>query len=323
MLRILYIFLIISFGCSCSKQLELEHNREAPPLQVSAGGDSSIVGILFFVSGNDNITKSGIEDDIYNLNVFLYNKQFNTLKHTYLTSGGTLNIKIVNGDYEIYCIANINRNLSDLSYANLKTLRNTINKESDITVQNRMLMSTVQEVSVNRNTVFTIPIPLKRLAAKVTFNISLTAAMAVNSKIVYIQLCAVNHFTYYFADSRAGGYVAYDSYNVESQNLQRLSKTYYVMENKAGINSAIMAHYQRTEANAPTGSTYLFIRLKQDNQYIDYRVYLGENITNDFNICRNKNYTYNIRIIGSKPSNSPLIKSGFSNDFTVQTFIGI
>lgn len=319
MKQILFYSFLVLLCSSCIKQLDTENYQEIQPSQNNS--DSSFVEISFKTGNSDNSTKSGIEDDIYNLNIFIYNKQFNILTHTYLTSGTSLNSKILNGDYEIYCIANYNRDLADITYDKLKVLRNAINNESSIIIQNQMLMSAVQVITIHNDTQLTIP--LKRLAAKATFNISMTTDMAVKSKIAYIQLCSVNYFTYYFADSRADGYVAYNSYNVESQNLQQLSKTYYVMENKAGINPSITAYYQKTEANAPAGSTYLFVRILQNGKYIDYRIYLGENITNDFNICRNKNYTYNIRIIGSIPSNAPLTKSGLSTDFSVQTSIEI
>lgn len=246
-------------------------------------------------------SRANAENDIYDVNLYLFNPQYNTMQNHYLTAGNSsLTLELVNGTYELYAIANRGGNLGTMSRAALENLKSTVEGEAEITTNGRMVMSCRQSVTVSCDAA--LRIPLERLAAKVNFNISLSGPMAADSKIVHIQAYSCNNSVDLFGESRivsvSGSIGSYPLYDVSASNLKTLSKSYYFMENKQGRNSAVTAQSGRTKANAPIFSTYLLIRIERNTKHIDYRIYLGENMTDDFNLCRNTNYTYNVVIAG-------------------------
>lgn len=299
MKNIAFLFLLTLF-CSCQKEF-LDDNQIVTPHVT----DTSTVSIHFGTTDMNEIdTRAGAETTITDLNIYIFCDKYNIKQNHYLTSASNLTLELVNGEYEVYVIGNWGGNLGAMTKSALLNLKSTMSSEAQITANNRMVMSCFQRISISRNS--TVQILLNRLAVKVNFNISMSAAMSADSKIIHIQPYSCNGAVSLFADSRiintGSPTIKYPTYDVSASNLKSLSKSYYFMENMQGRNNAVTSPNGRIQANAPTYSTYLWIRIERNMKYIDYRVYLGENDTNDFNISRNTNYNYNIVILGENPT---------------------
>jgi uncharacterized protein (TIGR02145 family) len=83
---------------------------------------------------------------------------------------------------------------------------------------------------------------------------------------------------------------------------------YYVYENLAGSsNSTLTTDQERTSARAPSNAMYLLIYAKTSSWHSVYRIYLGGMTDaadptteySNFNVYRNKNYSYTVNINGS------------------------
>ncbi|WP_303209071.1 DUF4906 domain-containing protein [Bacteroides oleiciplenus] len=71
----------------------------------------------------------------------------------------------------------------------------------------------------------------------------------------------------------------------------------WVPANVRGESAAATTETQRTKANAPVGSTFFnFVAVNDidSKKKLDYRVYVGSGAPTDFNMYRNKDYTYTV-----------------------------
>ena len=298
---ILYLGLLV-FIYSCTG-----HGLEIPDPVNGPEQDSSMVEISFSSILAEEIIPAkasaveGIESDIYDVNIYFFSSR-NPPQHYYFTSNTGIKLRLINDTYDIYVIANRQSDLGELTLDQVRNLKSSALNEGQITMNDKMVMSGCQNIAISRNT--TIRVQLRRLAAKVTFNISMSAAMSADSKLVHIQPLNCNSSVYLFSDSRlaASDGSNYYVHSVGATPVTSLSKSYYFMENMQGKNGLINSQSERTKDNAPLYATYLWIRVERNRKYIDYRVYLGGNLTDDFNLRRNKNYVYNIVIEGENPA---------------------
>ncbi len=71
----------------------------------------------------------------------------------------------------------------------------------------------------------------------------------------------------------------------------------YLFENPQGTVSSITDQRDKTPTT-PAYASYLMIRATRGSRILDYRIYLGENNTTDFNVGRNTSHTLDITISG-------------------------
>ena len=72
----------------------------------------------------------------------------------------------------------------------------------------------------------------------------------------------------------------------------------YLFENPQGTVPSITDQRDKNADNAPACASYLMIRATRGSRILDYRIYLGENNTTDFNVGRNTAHTLDITISG-------------------------
>jgi len=75
-----------------------------------------------------------------------------------------------------------------------------------------------------------------------------------------------------------------------------VNTTFYMFENRRGVNSSIAAQNQKIKANAPDSATYVVINGEGSGFKATWKVYLGADNTANFNMKRNCSYTYNITL---------------------------
>ena len=81
-----------------------------------------------------------------------------------------------------------------------------------------------------------------------------------------------------------------------------VTHTWYIGDNRRGTNANVHWENQKGGANALKKATFARIKTHRDDSPVDqllYDVYLGENVTSDFNVLRNYDYTFRVRIGGS------------------------
>ena len=81
-----------------------------------------------------------------------------------------------------------------------------------------------------------------------------------------------------------------------------VTHTWYMGDNRRGTNDAILWEKNKGAVNAPAKATYARIvshETADDSKLLYHDVYLGDNLTTDFNVLRNRHYTYRVRIGGT------------------------
>lgn len=302
------LYVLASVFTLLSSCIELEEYNGVEPVWTPVGNPTnsstcSTVSISCFPVAA--VTRSAdVETNLEDVNIYLFNTKLNIAKHYYATvsASNRVTVTVPNGEYEVCIVGNYGRDMGEQTLLGLvnNTRFSTIAEDGITYNGKRMPMSARMNVVIDKNT--TLHVPLERLAAKVTFNISMSPVMAANSRIVHLQMYNCTGEMRYFQKGLMGpvgdgGIESYIKF-VPGENTKSVTRSYYVLENMQGTVSRITNPRQRSRANAPTRATYLWLRIERNMKFIDYRIYLGENDTNDFNVCRNTNYVYNVTVEG-------------------------
>ena len=81
-----------------------------------------------------------------------------------------------------------------------------------------------------------------------------------------------------------------------------VTHTWYLGDNRRGQNTTIQWEKNKGSNNAPAMATYARIKSHESSDTgkgLFHDVYLGENVTTDFNVLRNRHYIYRVRIGGT------------------------
>lgn len=237
------------------------------------------------------------EKFVYDLNIYLFHKRSGLPKHIYIKDKtSSITTMLVNGDYDLYVIANTGGNLGELTEDQVRKYSLDISDETDLSTDNMLPMSASQSITVNKdNTV--IPVSLVRMTAKVVFSLTIAPEVSGQITLQTVQIVNVPKSLSYFLDNRA---VANSMINYSKQNISgnTFSGTFYVPENLQGVHASITDQKDKNPANAPAGATYLFIQGTTYGRQVAYYIYLGGNNTGDFNIRRNRQYIVQATISG-------------------------
>lgn len=182
-----------------------------------------------------------------------------------------------------------------------------------------------------------IPLKMKYLAAKVTVNVAYEkkANSDLDIEITGWDMVNIPVKTYLFERPMAGGSYTHDAVSGSNQNDyistdtpaafepvgtsgKAWTQTFYLFENRRG------GRVERADAGdptekypgmnisdsdprgkawwAPAGATYMLVygtaRQNRHTNKVVYKIYLGENVFNDYNSARGKYYTFNVKITG-------------------------
>ncbi len=163
---------------------------------------------------------------------------------------------------------------------------------------------------------------LKRLATKVELN--WTFALDMTQKgytLKEVKLCQVPaHYRLIPRTEETKWGHVYPSSVAEFVDVYRLtgaeltaagnSKTIWIPANARGISSYATSPIYRNKTNANPAATYaeFVVDNSSKNERLYYRVYLGGNETNDFNLLENKNYHWTIKINHANYTSDPRIQ---------------
>jgi len=296
---ILGILLMISIvGCVKEADLEIEKITKNP--------QENDIRVTFTTKPEKTITKSVDENQINNINLFVFNSSGDLLSQKYLTSAsGTITVS--SGNRTIVGIANVGQ--TDFSNINsFSTLTNFFCTEyKDAT--NNLIM--VGYISQNLQKGGSVHVELSRLAAKISiaFDKSLMGSGGAladrNSvKITKIELknvpakCKylINNTINSSSDITGGEYI--ESINDLSET-DGLFNDLYMFENIQGNIGSAVSEKDKNPGSKSNVCTYVEITASYSSPVnigtVKYKFYLGSNITNNFDVSRNTNYRITVR----------------------------
>lgn len=284
-----YIYLLFGLlSCACNKELTMLHDTEnAQPVSVE---------MRFSAEDMPEITRVADESAIRDLNLYLFNATTGAAVHVYKSSA-TCSFECLPGRYTLYAVANMHRDLGKQTTAQI----NALNAAYSDNYTDLPMTGTAQiEVPAPRNgeTVKLPAVVLRRNVAKIAYNVLVDPAMS------DIQLRSVQLFSlaspYPLFEGSASTFRDAEFIPIPAASASRFSGIAYVPENMQGEVPAITNERDKNMLHAPKNATYLLIRGTRGDSVLDYRVYLGENNTSDFNVRRNTRQTLDIVIKGVK-----------------------
>lgn len=236
------------------------------------------------------------EARIADLNLWVFNASLGVSRHLYVIGSGTLTLELPAGDYTYYALANAGEDLGELDEAGTKALILTIDPYADLQQGDCLPMASRGSFTAlgGRN----ITISLVRCAARMEINLSVAPEFASQFTFRSVQLLDVPTALRCFADNRVEDLSAVADYPAEEASGTTYHGVFYLTENIAGMNSAIVDPHDRSRANAPRSATCIRVQGTADGRRVDYFIYPGTNTTSDFNVHRNYRYRLEAVITG-------------------------
>jgi hypothetical protein len=279
------------------------------------------------------ITRAVDESTIYDIHILVYNSSGELLVHQY-SSGNSVTMKVFSGtDCAVFAIANTgNPSLFDGTVASTITkLKAFVNSDistiSGLITNNRLLMSGSLS-GVNIQSGLLIPqiingLTVKRMAAKISINITSPVGITITGYSIK-KLPAKSYLiarpntnedvesdiaigddaaTTYFNNSTANTWDSKSKLSADS--IRKFS--FYMYENRKGgrkmINGSTGTLTEQKEKAyyAPDNSSYVELYVTSTRfKYAIYKVFLGADNSQNYNVKRNWNYIYNVSILNEK-----------------------
>ena len=245
-------------------------------------------------------TRATDEEAIRDINLYLFGRSNGQSLHFYSRSA-LVRFECLPGEYDLYVAANLGADLGERSAQQL--LDCTIGRQEEYAT---LPMSAVMTVAIapdkENNTVTLPPLSVRRTVAKIAYNIRV-ADKVPDLELRSVRLCSVPGRTTLFTPASTPSTSEKDFTDaplVELPDAARrsCSGVQYLFENPQGTVPSITDQRDKNADNAPSCASYLMIRATRGSRILDYRIYLGENNTTDFNVGRNTSHTLDITISG-------------------------
>lgn len=288
-----FISALLLFCSSCTKD---------ESAAVPQGGEPCTVAFRIETEPDAGIVPVGlpatrISRPIQDLNFFVYNDD-GLVRYGQMMSPMIPTMKLVPDTYRIYVVANAGRNLGQMGEAELLRYVTPVTAPEGFVQGDAMFLSGMQTLTVSGPA--TCRLVLRRLAAKIDLNVRIDDALE-GACLVHVlpgnapSTCAA------FGENRLtaqGPQLEFPYADLTPGALRTFSTSYYQYENLAGNVASITDPADRIDGKAPAMASYVSIRVRKDGALYDYKVYLGDNATTDFNVRRNTSYRYEIVIEG-------------------------
>ncbi len=281
-------------------------------------------------NSNDISTRAVDESTIHDLHILVYNSSGELTGQSYQTSA-PYTVRARSGtNCTIYAIANTGNaslfsgGVADTE-AKLKALNTSISSWDEITNSGYLLMTGSKTVDIaSGESTLTDGMTVSRLAAKVTFNVGVASGSEIT--LSGYRIYGLPTASYYVSRPLSTEQSSTDTQTTRAQdaslpanasdwtnsgaftlaNVTSFNNTFYMYENRPGVNTAITVQSAKIKANAPAtpadSAAYVIIYGKAPGYTsLSWKIYLGANNTTNFNVKRNCQYTYNITL---KPNDS-------------------
>ena len=313
-----------------------------------AGSSSYSGSAFEVVSVADVQTKSGtdIPDQLYNLEIWQYNESGNkiggeALGNVTIGSTFTASLTLATGCKLLLDARGASTDFESLSGKTLSAVqdlkveakKSNINKIATNATGNGLANMTyyllLENVNITSDGKIESPtgkdvrLLLKRLAVKV--QLDWTFAQEMTNKgytLKEVKLCQVPaHYRLVPQTEKTDKWGdVYPSSVAEFVDLYRLTgteltdakgtQTVWIPANARGISPYSNSPYYRNKTNANPAATYaeFVVDNSEKKERLYYRVYLGGNETDDFNLLENKNYHWTVNINNANYTNDPRIQ---------------
>ena len=292
MFRTISLPLFYLLLCSCSREVTMPVDSAASERPVTAELRITTEDMLRLA------TRATDEEAIRDINLYLFGRSNGQSLHFYSRSA-LVRFECLPGEYDLYVAANLGADLGERSVQQLRTY--TIKWQEEYAT---LPMSAVMTVAIapDKGTVTLPTLSVRRTVAKIAYNIRV-ADKVPDLELRSVRLCSVPEYTTLFTPASAPSTSEKDFTDaplVELPDAARrsCSGVQYLFENPQGTVSSITDQRDKNADNAPACASYLMIRATRGSRILDYRIYLGENNTTDFNVGRNTAHTLDITISG-------------------------
>lgn len=243
-------------------------------------------------------TRATDEEAIRDINLYLFGRSNGQSLHFYSRSA-LVRFECLPGEYDLYVAANLGADLGERSVQQLRTY--TIKWQEEYATLPMSAVTTVA-IAPDKGTVTLPTLSVRRTVAKIAYNIRV-ADKVPDLELYSVQLFSIPVRTGLFAAAASASTSEKDFTEaplVELPDAARrsCSGVQYLFENPQGTVSSITDQRDKNADNAPSCASYLMIRATRGSRILDYRIYLGENNTTDFNVGRNTSHTLDITISG-------------------------
>lgn len=269
---------------------------------LSEGKEKDNVSVTLEVKSEQlHPTRAIAESDIEDVNIFIYANTGALKQHIYAT-GTSHKIDIAPGQYSIYVAANIHQDMGNLSLSRLQTYAITAPTDDGTLT---MIGSDTFTID---GTTQVLSLSLKRHAAKIAYNITVDPD-AGDIEIASVQLCSIPDREYLITDTTGPTDPASGFHDTEIRKFPDGSKSaygvFYMLSNRRGDVSSITSQEQKNPDKAPKYASYLCIRGRSgENKVVDFVVYMGSNMTTNFDVFPNEAHTYNITILSDSETDT-------------------
>ena len=243
-------------------------------------------------------TRATDEEAIRDINLYLFGRSNGQSLHFYSRSA-LVRFECLPGEYDLYVAANLGADLGERSAQQL--LDCTIGRQEEYATLPMSAVTTVA-IAPDKGTVTLPTLSVRRTVAKIAYNIRV-ADKVPDLELYSVQLFSIPVRTGLFAAAASASTSEKDFTDaplVELPDAARrsCSGVQYLFENPQGTVPSITDQRDKNADNAPSCASYLMIRATRGSRILDYRIYLGENNTTDFNVGRNTSHTLDITISG-------------------------
>jgi uncharacterized protein YjdB len=254
------------------------------------------------IKSEDVISKSTtvVDNMISNVNILVFDINGNLLKNYYFENPSSITICCSSGTKTIVAVANAG-DIGLSSYTTISNLRNAVTSNMTNSLDQCIMAG---EKCLNLKSSGSVTIEMRRLLSKVTvvFNKNqLDEGTTVT--IRDISLRNVPSFCCLFSDNKPltssdiSEYGDFINANLEPADHQYATPL-YMFENRQGDIGYAGNESQKSPGESYPVCSYIEIRADYTNEaregVIKYRFYLGNNITNNFDVVRNKWYQLNV-----------------------------
>ena len=291
MTRLLILFSLLASGIGWGCASDLAPPAPPPPRSVK-------VELQLSPGPAEQITRTADEEAIRDINLYLFGRSNGQSLHLYSRSA-LVRFECLPGEYDLYVAANLGADLGERSVQQLRTY--TIKWQEEYATLPMSAVTTVA-IAPDKGTVTLPTLSVRRTVAKIAYNIRV-ADKVPDLELYSVQLFSVPVRTRLFAAATSASTSERDFTDaplVELPDAARrsCSGVQYLFENPQGTVPSITDQRDKNADNAPAYASYLMIRATRGSRILDYRVYLGENNTTDFNVGRNTAQTLDITISG-------------------------
>lgn len=281
-----FIMLTGLFPSSCSKD---------DSFTPTPSPDDKLVPVVLNIVPEEMTHARAIDENIIrDVNLYFFGSSENY--HFYYDRATTsFTLQLLPGRYQLYVVTNVHEDMGEKTRQELSSFEYAV---GDMTAD--ILMTATQSINITGAT--TLPaLQVRRIAAKISYNIIVDDAVTANIKLRSVQFCNLPKTVTPFGGSERPSTDKNDFYDADPITISS-DKTYsgvtYMFANSQGTVSSITDQKDKSPENAPECATYMRIFAEGPGKILEYIVYLGENNTSSFNVRRNTKHEMNLYIEG-------------------------